>query len=229
MVYRKSLFVLAFCVAACAASAAGLDGISKADASAGVKAALSKGADFAVSTLGKENGFLGNSKVKIPLPESLAKAEKAMRMFGMGKQADELVDTMNHAAESAVAQAKPILVDSINKMTIDDAKAILTGGDDSVTNYFKRTSSASLQTKFTPIIKSATGKVQLSEQYNKFAGKAAGLGLIDEKDADLDTYVTQKAMDGLFTMIAEQEKEIRANPLAAGSALLKSVFGAAGN
>ena len=141
MVYRKSLFVLAFCVAACAASAAGLDGISKADASAGVKAALSKGADFAVSTLGKENGFLGNSKVKIPLPESLAKAEKAMRMFGMGKQADELVDTMNHAAESAVAQAKPILVDSINKMTIDDAKAILTGGDDSV----RTTSSARRQ------------------------------------------------------------------------------------
>ena len=179
-----------------------------------------------MSTLGKDNGFLGNPKVKIGLPDSLKTAEKAMRTFGMGKQADELVDTMNHAAENAVAEAKPILTDAIKKMTVQDAKAILTGGDDSVTQFFKRSTSDQLTVKFKPIVKNATQKVALADKYNKFAGKAAKTGLIDQKDADLDSYVTQKAMDGLFLMIAEKEKEIRANPLGAGSSLLGKVFGA---
>jgi len=217
---------LLLAVAANLTQAAGLDAISSGDASAGVKEALAKGADFAVSSLGKENGFLGNAKVKIPLPGYLQKAEKGLRMFGMGKQADELVNTMNHAAENAVAEAKPILVDSIKKMGVQDAKAILTGGDDSVTQYFKRTSSEQLTQKFMPIVKAATQKLQLAEQYNAYAGKAASMGLIDGKDADIDSYVTQKAMDGLFLMIAEEEKKLRANPVAAGSALLKKVFGA---
>lgn len=127
-------------------------------------------------------------------------------MFGMGKQADQLVNTMNHAAENAVAEAMPILSDSIRKMTLQDAKAILTGGDDSVTQYFQRSSSDQLTKKFLPIVKAATAKLQLAEQYNTFAGKAASMGLIDKKDADIDSYVTQKAMDGLFLMIAEEEK-----------------------
>jgi hypothetical protein len=147
-------------------------------------------------------------------------------MFGMGKQADQLVETMNHAAENAVAEAKPILVDSIKKMSVQDAKGILTGGDDSVTQYFKRTSTEQLTAKFMPIVKKETGKLQLAEQYNKFAGKAASAGLIDKKDADIDSYVTQKAMDGLFLMIAEEEKKLRSNPVGAGSDLLKKVFGA---
>ncbi|MCL2524367.1 MAG: DUF4197 domain-containing protein [Betaproteobacteria bacterium] len=220
------LFILLFAGAATLAQAAGLDAISSADASAGLKEALAKGADFAVSTLGKENGFLGNAKVKIPLPASLQKAEKGLRLIGMGKQADELVNTMNHAAENAVAEARPILSDAIKKMSVRDAKDILTGGDDSVTQYFKRASSEPLTQKFTPIVKAATGKLRLAEQYNNYAGKAASMGLIDSKDADIDAYVTQKAMDGLFLMIAEEEKKLRANPLEAGSALLKKVFGA---
>jgi hypothetical protein len=206
--------------------AAGLDAISNVDASAGVKAALAKGADYAVASLGKENGFLGNSKVRIPLPGYLQQAEKGLRMFGMGKQADELIATMNHAAEQAVAEAKPILSDSIKKMSVQDAKGILTGGADSVTQYFKRTSTEQLTQKFMPIVKASTKKLQLAEQYNSFAGKAASSGLIDAKDADLDSYVTQKAMDGLFAMIAEEEKKLRANPVGAGSDLLKKVFGA---
>lgn len=222
----RSIFTLILASTVTLTQAAGLDSISTGDASSGVKEALAKGADYAVSSLGKQNGFLGNSKVKIPLPDGLKKAEKAMRTFGMGKQADELVDTMNHAAENAVAEAKPILMDSIKKMSVNDAKGILTGGDDSVTNYFKRTSTEALTQKFMPIVQGATKKVQLGEQYNKFAGKAAGMGLIDKKDADLDSYVTQKAMDGLFLMIAEQEKNLRSNPLGAGSDLLKKVFGA---
>lgn len=222
----KPLFVLFVTLAASLAQAGALDAISTGDASAGVKEALSKGADYAVASLGKNGGFLGNDKVKIPLPGYLQKAESALRMFGMGKQADQLVETMNHAAENAVAVAKPVLVDSIKKMSVQDAKGILTGGDDSVTQYFKRTSTEQLTAKFMPIVKKETGKLQLAEQYNQFAGKAASAGLVDKKDADIDSYVTQKAMDGLFLMIAEEEKKLRANPLGAGSDLLKKVFGA---
>lgn len=222
----KAVVVLFVSLAATLAQAGALDAISTGDASAGVKEALSKGADYAVSSLGRNGGFLGNDKVKIPLPGYLQKADSALRMFGLGKQADQLVDTMNHAAENAVAVAKPVLVDSIKKMSVQDAKGILTGGDDSVTQYFKRTSTEQLTAKFMPIVKKETGKLQLAEQYNQFAGKAAGAGLVDKKDADIDSYVTQKAMDGLFLMIAEEEKKLRANPVGAGSDLLKKVFGA---
>ena len=222
----KPVFALILSVTAVLAQAGALDAISSGDASAGVKEALAKGADYAVSSLGKNGGFLGNDKVKIPLPGYLQKADSALRMFGMGKQADQLVETMNHAAENAVAEAKPILVDSIKKMSVQDAKGILTGGDDSVTQYFKRTSTDQLTAKFMPIVKTETNKLQLAEQYNKFAGKAASAGLVDKKDADIDSYVTQKAMDGLFLMIAEEEKKLRANPVGAGSDLLKKVFGA---
>jgi hypothetical protein len=208
------------------AQAGALDAISSGDASAGVKEALAKGADYAVSSLGKNGGFLGNDKVKIKLPSPLDKAESALRMFGMGKQADQVVETMNHAAENAVAEAKPILTESIKKMSIKDAKEILTGGEDSVTQYFKRTSTDQLTAKFMPIVKKETNKLNLADQYNKFAGKAASAGLVDKKNADVDSYVTQKAMDGLFLMIAEEEKKLRANPMEAGSALLKNVFGA---
>ena len=222
----KSIFALIAWLTVNLACAGGLDGISGADAGAGVREALAKGSEYAVASLGKDNGFMGNAKVKIPLPGFLQKAEKGLRMFGMGKQADQLVETMNHAAEQAVAEARPILVDAVRKMSLQDAKAILTGGEDGVTQYFRRTSSEALTQKFAPIVKAATGRLQLAEKYNQFAGKAAGAGLIDQKDADLDAYVTQKAVDGLFLMIAEEEKRLRSNPLEAGSSLLKKVFGA---
>ena len=222
----QPVFVLVLSLATTLVQAGALDAISTGDASAGVKEALNKGADYAVASLGRSGGFLGNDKVKIPLPGYLQKAESALRMFGMGKQADQLVETMNHAAENAVAVAKPVLVESIRKMSVQDAKGILTGGEDSVTQYFKRTSTEQLTAKFMPIVKKETGKLQLAEQYNKFAGKAASAGLIEQKDADIDSYVTQKAMDGLFLMIAEEEKKLRANPVGAGSDLLKKVFGA---
>jgi hypothetical protein len=224
--FTAPVFALFLMLTAVGAQAAPLDAISNADAGSGVREALAKGADFAVASLGQSNGFLNNSQVKIPLPAYLQKAESGLRMFGMGKQADQLIETMNHAAENAVAEAKPILSDAIRRMTLQDAKAILTGGEDSVTQYFKRSTTEQITTKFTPIVKAATKKLQLAEQYNKFAGKAASAGLIDQKDADIDSYVTQKAMDGLFLMIAEEEKRLRSNPVAAGSALLKKIFGA---
>ena len=221
----RTLVTAAFCLAVGVAHAAGLDSFTNKDVSAGLKEALSQGAEYAVTSLGQENGFLGNNKVRIPLPDSLKKVEKGLRAFGMGKQAEQLVETMNHAAETAAAEAKPILLDSIKKMSVNDAKGILTGGEDSVTQYFRRTSTEALTKKFTPIVKSATQKVQLAEQYNQFAGMGVKYGLLDAKDANLDNYVTAKAIDGLFLMIAEKEKELRSNPMEAGSALLKKVFG----
>lgn len=221
-----AVFSLFLALTAMPALAAGLDGISNADAGSGVRQALSRGAELAVGSLGKRDGFLANPKVKIPLPGVLDDAESAMRMFGMGKQADELVETMNRAAENAVAEALPILSDAIRRMTLQDAKAILTGGDDSVTQYFRRTSSERLTAKFLPVVKAATGRLQLARQYNSLAGKAASFGLVDKKDADIDSYVTNKAMDGLFLIIGEEERKLRANPLEAGSSLLRKVFGA---
>jgi hypothetical protein len=206
--------------------AVGVDDLSSKETSSGLKEALSRGAEMAVSQLGKPDGFMGNSRVKIPLPESLQGAEKMMRKLGMKKQADKLIETMNRAAESAVVEAKPILVNAVKNMSFDDAKTILTGADDAATQYFKRTTSAPIGEKFLPIVKQATAKVHLADKYNQYAGKAASLGLIDDKDADLDTYVTQKALDGLFLMIAEQEKAIRKDPIGTGSKLLQTVFGA---
>lgn len=207
---------------------ADLASLSSKDATSGLKEALTRGAEFAVAQLGKPDGFLGNAKVKIPLPQSLQKVEGMARKLGLAKQADELVDTMNRSAESAVVEAKPLLVDAVKKMSIKDAKGILVGPEDSATQYFRTATSAQLAQKFLPIVKKATARVQLAEKYNAFAGKAAKLKLIDEKDADLDHYVTQKAIDGLFLMVAEQEKQIRQDPVGTGSNLLKKVFGVLG-
>ena len=196
-----------------------------AETSAGLKETLTRGADSAVAQLGKPNGFLGDARVRIPLPESARAAEKMMRTLGMKKQADELIETMNRAAELAVVEAKPILVDAVKKMSFADARAILSGGDDAATQYFKRTTSGAMTERFLPIVKQATAKVDLAGKYNQYAGQAAKVGLLDKKDADLDRYVTQKTMDGLFLMIAEQEKAIRKDPVGTGSALLQRVFG----
>ena len=210
------------------ATAIGVDDLSSKDTASGLKEALTKGAEVAVSQLGKPNGFLGDKRVKIPLPESAQAVEKMMRTFGMKKQADELIETMNHAAEMAVVEAKPILTNAVKTMSFDDARGILTGGDDAATQYFKRTTSEAIGAKFLPIVKKSTAKVDLADKYNKYAGKAAQFGMLDKKDADLDSYVTQKALDGLFLMIAEQEKAIRKDPIGTGSSMLKKVFGALG-
>jgi hypothetical protein len=160
------------------------------------------------------------------LPESARAAEKMMRTFGMKEQADELIETMNRAAEAAVVEAQPILIEAVKKMNFSDAHGILAGGDSAATEYFRRTTSETIAARFLPIVKKATANVNLAGQYNKYAGQAAKFGLLDEKDADLDSYVTQKALDGLFLMIAEQEKAIRKDPVGTGSSLLKKVFGA---
>lgn len=220
-----TLFALFFSLQANAVS---LGDLTNTEASSGLKEALIQGAGKAVGKLGAVDGFLGNPKVKIPLPDSLKKAEKAMRMFGMGKQADELVLKMNRAAEAAVPEAKALLVDSVKKMSVQDAKGILTGGDDAATQYFKRTTSGPMAEKFLPIVKKATENVQLAQQYNKFAEMGSQYGLVKKDQANLEQYVTQKALDGVYLMMAEEEKAIRKDPVGQTSSLLKKVFGAVG-
>lgn len=221
-----SVFLLS--VITCAAQAQ-LAGISNADAASGLRQALTDGAGAAVSLLGQQDGFLGNPQVKIPLPPPLRNVEGAMRAMGMRKQADELVTSMNRAAEAAVPHAKELLVDAARKMTLQDAKGILTGGQTSVTDYFKRTTSAQLTQRFLPIVKNATDQVGLAQQYNSLAGQASSFGLIKKEQSTIEGYVTQKSLDGLYFMIGEKEKEFRQNPLGATSDIVKRVFGAMRN
>jgi hypothetical protein len=222
----RILVFLACLVTSAATAAAGLERISNTEASSGLKQALADGSAAAVAQLGAENGFLNNPKVKIPLPPALQKIEAALRYTGMKRQADELVVAMNRAAEAAVPEAKALLVESVKKMTVQDAKGILTGGETSATDYFRRTTQTQLATRFRPIVKKATDQVGLAEQYNSLAGQAVQLGLMRGQQATIEGYVTEKALDGLYLMIAEQEKAIRANPLGAASDIVKRVFGA---
>jgi hypothetical protein len=205
---------------------AGIADITNADAASGLKQALTDGSAAAVKLLGTENGYFANPKVKIPLPPSLQKIESGLRMMGMKKQADELVLSMNRAAEAAAPEAKQLLVDAVKKMSVQDAKTILTGGDTAATDYFRRTTQAQLTQRFLPIVKKATDRVGLAQQYNSLAGQGVALGLVKQDDASIETYVTRKALDGLYLMIAEQEKSFRQNPVGASSAIVKKVFGA---
>lgn len=203
-----------------------LEGITNTDAASGVRQALTEGANAAVGLLGVENGFFANPQVKIPMPPLLRNVEGAMRTFGMRKQADDLVLSMNRAAEAAVPEAKQLLVDAARRMTLQDAKGILTGGQTSVTDYFRRTTSTQLTQRFLPIVKQATDRVGLAQQYNSLTDQAASYGLMKKGTARIENYVTEKSLDGLYFMIGEQEKAFRSNPLGATSDIVKRVFGA---
>ena len=203
-----------------------LEGISNRDAVAGLKAALEKGAVFAVQTLGRTDGYFGDARVKIPLPRSLQTAERLMRGLGMGRYADELILTMNRAAEAAVPEAKKLLVDAVKKMSVQDAKGILSGGETAGTEYFRRATSDPLRARFLPIVKRSTAKVGLAQTYNQYAEQGARFGLVKKEQANLDAYVTEKALDGLYFMIAEEEKKIRRDPVGSASNIIKKVFGA---
>jgi hypothetical protein len=221
-----SFLLTSLLFASASATALDLSSFSNKDQIGSLKQALTQGAESAVSSLAKENGFLGNDKVRIPLPDSLQKADKTLRRFGMGKYSDELITAMNRAAEAAVPEARALLLSAIKKMTVADAKGILTGNDDAATLYFRSNTETAMSARFRPIVGKAMKKVKLAEKYDQFAGKGAKFGLVDERDAKLDDYITRKAMDGMFLMMAEQEKSIRANPLEATGTLAKKVFAA---
>lgn len=203
-----------------------LERITNKEAVAGLRAALERASQAAVATLGRPDGFLANPKVRIPLPESLTRAESLMRRVGMGRYADELVVAMNRAAEEAVPEARQLFVDSVRKMTVRDAKGILMGGDTAATEYFQRTTKDPLHGRFLPIVRRATEKVGVAHTYNEYAEKGARLGLVKKEQSDLDEYVTQKALDALYVTVAEEEQKIRKDPVAAGAGIIKKVFGA---
>jgi hypothetical protein len=203
-----------------------LSELTNQDAARGIKAALNTGAAAAIGKLGVPGGFSNNPKVKIPLPPALDEIAKGMRFLGRGKDADELVAAMNQAAEQAVPQAKELLTNAVKSMSIGDAKKILTGGDQSVTEFFRAKTAAPLGQKFLPIVKRATDQVGLAQKYDQLAAQGTRLGLIQGDAANIEQYVTNKALDGLYLMIGEEERAIRQNPLQAGSAIVSKVFGA---
>jgi hypothetical protein len=217
------------CIAGLAISGlatAGLDDITNAEALRGLRQALTDGSLAAVARLGVHDGFFANPKVKIPLPPSLQRVERGLRAFGMRTEADELVLAMNRAAEAAVPEAKQLLTDAVRKMSIQDAKGILNGGDTAATDYFRRATRPQLTQRFLPIVKKATDRVGLAQQYNSLAEQGAALGLVKEDEASIERYVTQKALDGLYFMIGEQEKAFRRDPVEATSSIVRKVFGA---
>lgn len=230
---RRQFNTLSLCLTASAfgtpsfqAHALTLADLSSAQASQGLKAALEKGAVAAVKSLGQADGFLGNDKVRIPLPGYLQDAAKLLRGLGQGARLDELITAMNRAAESAVPLARDMLVGAVKGMNVQDAKKILAGGETSVTQFFADKTKLPLGQKFLPVVTRATAKVDLASKYNQIAGKAAGMGLLKGDQANIEQYVTAKALDGLYFMIGEEEKKIRQDPVGTGSALLQKVFGA---
>lgn len=222
---RRILSGLALLVISTHATA-GLEDISQTEAVRALRQALNEGSLAAVAKLGVENGFFGNSRVRIPLPPSLQRVERGLRTFGLKREADELVLAMNRAAEAAVPEAKQLLADAVKKMTVQDAKKILTGGDTAATDYFKRATQGQLTQRFLPVVKRATERVDLAQKYNAVAGQGLALGLIEEEEASIERYVTGKALDGLYFMIGEQEKAFRKDPVRASSDIVRKVFGA---
>jgi hypothetical protein len=218
---RRCLLVL---LSGAAAPAAWAFNLSSADATAGLRAALEQGAKVAVSQLGAADGFLGNDALRIPLPGWLEQAGKFMRTLGQGQRVDELVTAMNRAAEAAVPAAQPLLLNAIKGMKVADAQKILAGGDTSVTEFFSEKTRAPLTDKFLPIITKATQKVDLASKANRLIEQASKLGL-SSGGQSIEQHVNTRAVDGLFTVIGEQEKKIRQDPVGTGSAILGKVFG----
>ncbi|MBK7264065.1 MAG: DUF4197 domain-containing protein [Rubrivivax sp.] len=219
-----------FTLAICAAGSWGFSPVARAalgmdDAAAGVRAALERGAQSAIQLLGRNDGFLGNPKVRIALPGVLDDAAKLMSKMGQKRRVDELITAMNRAAEAAVPAARTLLVDTVRKLSVEDAIGIVRGGSTSVTDFFARKTREPLGVQFLPIVTRATEKVKLADRYNDFASRASRLGLLRGDNANLQTYVTGKTLDGLYLMIGEEEQRIRADPVKSGSAILRKVFG----
>ena len=217
---------------ACAAWLGSLAGQSRAglltqgDAASALRITLERGANVAVDLLARVDGFLGNPKVRIELPGNLNDVAKWLAVIGQQRRVDELVTAMNRAAEAAVPKARRLLISAVKGLSVQDAQQIITGGENSVTAFFAEKTRAPLGQEFLPIVTQATEKVSLAEKYNQVASKAASLGMLDSRDANIQEYVTGKALDGLYFMIGEEERRIRQDPAATGVALLKKVFGA---
>lgn len=218
----KSLF-LPMCLVASGALALSLADLPNQDVTSALKATLEKGSVAAVAKLGVENGFLNNNKVRIQLPGMLEQARPLLTMAGRGQQLDDLVVAMNRAAEAAVPLAKPLLLDAVKSMSVTDARNILTGGDTSITHFFREKTFDPLSVKFLPIVKKVTDRSGLSAQYNSAMAQVSKLGI--GQQTTVESYVTQRALDGLYTMIGDEEKAIRQDPIGSGSKIIGKVFG----
>ena len=198
--------------------------ISNTEIASGLKEALDKGIDKQVSKLTATDGFYKNAAVKILLPEELQKVDQALRKVGLGSLADEGIKSLNRAAENAVKEATPIFVSAVKQMTFTDAKNILLGNDSSATSYLQKSTSSSLYAKFNPVVQSSLGKVGADKVWANLITKYNALPLTTNVNPDLNDYVTQKALEGVYKMIAVEEKNIRTNLSARSSDLLKRVF-----
>jgi hypothetical protein len=206
--------------------AAATDALSERELAKAVKDALTVSAGKAVARLSQDNGFLLDPRVRIPLPDKLAGIDSTARRFGMGRYTDDLVAAMNHAAETAVPEAGPLLIDAVKKLSVYDAREIIAGNDDAATRYFRKNTDAALMQRLLPIVARATKSVRVSDSYNQVAGRAVRFGLLRPEDAKLDEYVTRKTLDGLYFVIAEEERAIRARPQQQAQSVLRRVFGA---
>ncbi len=201
------------------------EGLSTADITSGLKAALEKAARTAVSSLGVTDGFLGNAEVKIPVPGAVSKIETGLRLIGQTELADAFVTSMNRAAENAVPETLDVLGAAVSRMSIDDAKGILNGGETAATDYFRKTADGALVEKIAPLVQTAMAQVDVTGSYQRMVQAASAAG-VETSDYDLDAYVTRKALDGLYLMMEKQEAEIRRDPVARTSEILRKVFGA---
>lgn len=193
-------------------------------AAEGLKALLEQGSDLAIRQLGQNGGFSQNPKWRIPLPKTLQKPAQLMRNLGQGAMVDELENNLNSAAEQAIPHARELLVSSIRQMSLQDARQILSSHPTAATEYLDRTSRAELRQRFLPIVQETTAGSPMIRQYNQLAGQASGFGLGKNKSLSAEDYVTDKALDALFGVIAEQESSLRANPAKATGSLLKGVL-----
>lgn len=201
-----------------------LSGLTRADATAGLREALVSASTRAVAQLGQVNGFLGNPEIRIALPATLQRVEPAMKMLGMQGQFDALVEGMNRAAEAAMPQARSLIVGAITSMSVQDAKGILSGGEQAATAYFRSRTSEPLRERLMPIVRQQISRIGLASQYNELAGAASRLGLVRSEQASIEGHVTSRAIDGLFHVIGQQEAALRRDPVGTGSALLQRIF-----
>lgn len=209
-------------------AAAGAQGLSEADAGSGIREALAQGVGNAIRRLGRTDGFLADQAVHILIPHKVRKITDGARKLGAGKLVDEFEVSMNRAAEQAVPAAAEVFTDAVRQMSLQDALGIVQGGEDAGTRYFRRVTEDKLRAKFLPIVATATGASGATRNFKKLNKKTALLGGLmakGDQPFDLDTYVTDQAMNGLFHYVAEEEKSIRKNPLGQASSLLRRVFG----
>lgn len=236
----KKIFVLYVCILGACTSAqinqtlgdvnktlgGGSTPLTTAEVAQGLKEALIKGISTGSDLASQLDGYFKNPEIKIPFPPEVKKVEDRLRQLGLGNEVDRFVMTLNRGAEDAAKEAKPIFIEAIRSMTIQDAWAILKGEPDAATQYLKRTTSGLLKEKFKPVIQNSLNKVNATRYYGDIVSRYNQIPFVTKVNPDLDDYATDKAIEGLFTMIAKEEKNIRANPVARTTEILKKVFGA---